>query len=190
MAQCSEIKSKLYYYNCLEQPTVYHFCIQLYQLITERMNKKQPLILLCIGSDRATGDCLGPIVGYKLSKLNYENISIYGTLSDPVHAKNLNDTIAMIYQTYENPFIIAIDASLGKERHIGYVTLGDGSLCPGIGVDKELPAIGDVFITGIVNLSGVLNHALLQTTRLDIVMQLADYICVGLRYMIHQLETT
>ncbi|MFW5631892.1 MAG: DUF1256 domain-containing protein, partial [Acetivibrio ethanolgignens] len=49
---------------------------------------------------------------------------------------------------------------------------------------KVLPAVGDIFITGIVNISGVLNNMVLQTTRLDVVMQLADFICLGIKYSI------
>ena len=46
--------------------------------------------------------------------------------------------------------MVAVDASVGDENHIGYVTLGRGSLKPGLGVCKELHAVGDLFITGIV----------------------------------------
>lgn len=186
MKQCCETNQSLFYYNCLEKESIYQFCSKLYYLINEHVTKKHSLILLCIGSDRATGDCLGPIIGYKLEKLQYPNIAIYGTLAKPVHAKNLEETLSEIQSKYKNPFVIAVDASLGKEKHVGYVTLGEGSLSPGIGVDKDLPPVGDIFITGIVNISGYLNHMLLQTTRLDIVMQLADYICVGLRYVFRQ----
>ncbi|MEG1459216.1 MAG: DUF1256 domain-containing protein [Acetivibrio sp.] len=37
-------------------------------------------------------------------------------------------------------------------------------------------------MTGIVNLSGMLSHMLLQTTRLNEVMGLADFIYMGIRY--------
>lgn len=186
MKQCCESQQNLFYYNCLEQGSIYKFCSRLCFLINQNLTKKHTLVILCIGSDRATGDCLGPIIGYKLEKLQYHNIAIYGTLSKPVHAKNLEDTLSEIQTRFKHPFVIAIDASLGKEKHVGYVTLGEGSLSPGIGVDKDLPPVGDIFITGIVNMSGYLNHMLLQTTRLDIVMQLADYICIGLRYVLRQ----
>ena len=96
----------------------------------------------------------------------------------------------MIEARHSNAFVIAIDASLGKDKHVGYVTLGEGSLKPGIGVDKELPQVGDICITGIVNVTGYLNHMLLQTTRLDTVMQLADFICIGLRYVLRQQKYT
>lgn len=60
------------------------------------------------------------------------------------------------------------------------ITLGEGSLSPGIGVNKELPQIGDLFITGIVNIAGLGGQMLLQTTRLSIVMKLADFIATGI----------
>ena len=95
----------------------------------------------------------------------------------------------MINQTYEDAFIIAIDASLGKSYHIGYITLGEGSLKPGAGVDKNLPAVGDIFITGIVNFSGLLDNLLLQTTRLNVVMSMADQISLAINYSIKRLNT-
>ncbi|WP_312492801.1 spore protease YyaC, partial [Anaerosporobacter sp.] len=75
-----------------------------------------------------------------------------------------------------------IDASLGNSNHVGFITLGEGPLKPGAGVSKDLPAVGDLFITGIVNFSGLLDNMLLQTTRLNIVMKLADCICLGIRF--------
>ncbi len=185
-----EASSTLRYFDCQEEASIYRFCRELNRLLASKISKKHSVIILCIGSDRATGDCLGPIIGYKLEKQQYKNVHIYGTLARPVHAKNLTKTLENIYETYKYPFIVAIDASLGKDKHVGYVTLGEGSLSPGIGVDKNLPIVGDIFITGIVNVSGYLNHMLLQTTRLDTVMQLADYICIGLRYVMNQIGVT
>ncbi|NMB44257.1 MAG: DUF1256 domain-containing protein, partial [Clostridiales bacterium] len=72
--------------------------------------------------------------------------------------------------------------------HIGYITLGEGPLLPGAGVNKKLPPVGDIFITGIVNFSGVLDNMLLQTTRLNIVMVLADFICNGINYCYYKLK--
>ncbi len=185
-----ETSTSLQYFDCQEEASIYRFCRELNKLVTSKISKKHSVIILCIGSDRATGDCLGPIIGYKLEKQQYKNVHIYGTLARPVHAKNLTKTMESIYETYKYPFVIAIDASLGKDKHVGFVTMGEGSLSPGIGVNKELPIVGDIFITGIVNVSGYLNHMLLQTTRLDTVMQLADYICIGLRYVMHQIGVT
>ena len=134
------------------------------------------VVILCIGSDRATGDCLGPLVGNYL-KNSLKGISIYGTLEYPVHAMNLESTLETIYERFNTPFIIAIDASLGIPEHIGYATVSSKPLIPGKGVNKNLPAIGNLSITGIVNVAGFPNSILLQSTRLHIVMTLAN--CIG-----------
>ena len=178
------------YYNSKQLSASYEFGRQLLQLICEQKKKHQPLVFLCIGSDRATGDSLGPIVGYKLQQRRLASAHIYGTLESPVHAKNLGDVIRTIHDTYEHPFIIAIDASLGKSSHVGYFTLGEGSLRPGAGVGKDLPQVGNLYITGIVNLSGFLENSLLQTTRLHTVMSLADQISTGIFYCMAKLEQT
>ena len=138
------------------------------------------IVFLCIGSDRITGDCLGPICGQKLSGLCASRSFIYGTLSHPVHALNLSETLVTILGRHPAGLILAIDASLGAEGHLGYISAGTGPLIPGAGVKKELPAVGDIFITGIVNQSGMFDRFLLQTTRLSTVLRLADTITLGI----------
>ena len=137
--------------------------------------EKRDIIVLCIGTDRATGDALGPLVGSPLTT-TICNYKVFGTLQHPVHALNLSDTIKHIYTHYTQPIIIAIDASLGQKSDVGMVTLSKAPLFPGIGVNKKLPAIGDLSITGIVNLSGKPGLSLLQSTRLYTVSNMADYI--------------
>lgn len=152
----------------------------------ELCTKKCTPIILGIGTDRATGDCLGPLVGEMLKKYN-PRFTVFGTLDSPVHALNIRDTIQHINSNFFNPFVIAIDASLGSSAHIGYITVSNSPIWPGKGVNKKLPAIGDISITGIVNVSGK-NPSLLQTTRLYTVMQLAEYISAGLKYSIDYLD--
>lgn len=143
----------------------------------ERDNiEEKNVVILCIGSDRATGDCLGPLVGNHIKKV-LPYVAVFGTLESPVHALNLESTLETIYEYYADPFIIAIDASLGIPEHIGYATVSPSPLVPGKGVNKNLPAIGNISITGIVNVAGFPNSILLQSTRLHTVMTLAD--CIG-----------
>ncbi|MBP7330756.1 MAG: hypothetical protein BWY65_01885 [Firmicutes bacterium ADurb.Bin373] len=145
---------------------------------------ESPRILLCIGTDRSTGDCLGPLVGSKIDQLKQDYFEVYGTLNNPVHASNLKDTLEKIYTRYQNPLIIAIDACLGRIENVGCINLADGSLHPGAGVNKHLPPVGQIHITGIVNVGGFMEYMVLQNTRLNIVMGLADIIVKGLSKII------
>ena len=51
---------------------------------------------------------------------------------------------------------------------------------PGLGVCKELHAVGDLFITGIVAGCSHYDPMMLQSIRLALVMQLADCISAGI----------
>ncbi len=166
----------LYYFNSQSSLVTNTFSEQLDKMIMSFKLPNQPIIIMCIGSDRSTGDSLGPVIGYKLKRSNIRNVSVVGTLNAPVHAGNLESTLKKIYAVYKNPFIIAIDASLGKENHVGYITLATGPLKPGLGVKKKLPEVGDIHITGIVNTAGIMDNILLQTTHLSTIMTLADII--------------
>ncbi len=140
----------------------------------------QEKVLLCVGTDRSTGDCLGPLVGSKIQVVSQDFLYVYGTLDHPVHASNLREKLEEIYFRFRNPYIIAVDACLGNLESVGNISIGDGSLQPGAGVNKNLPAVGDVHITGIVNVGGFLEYLVLQNTRLNIVMKMADLIVEGL----------
>lgn len=158
--------------------------ITLKNIIDEEIFPSQELIILCIGSDRSTGDSLGPLVGYRLKQTMQCGFYVYGDLMHPVHAGNLTTYIDNIYRTFDNPYIVAIDASLGKPEHIGLITLSKGPLRPGLGVKKKLPEVGDVHITGIVNISSDSGHSILQTTRLSTTFRIADTIFNALNYLL------
>lgn len=172
------------YFNPGERQSLLRFTHSLRDLLQKHCCSQRETVIVCIGSDRATGDCLGPIVGHKLKPheryMKKNGFHLYGTLEKPIHAKNLEATIRFIQLYHPDALVIAVDASLGVMEHVGYITLGEGALSPGVGVDKNLPAIGDICITGIVNLSGFSGQILLQTTHLNLVMQLAEFISMGL----------
>ena len=81
---------------------------------------------------------------------------------------------------------------MGNAEHVGFITLGRGPLKPGLGVKKELEAVGDIFITGIVGSSRSGDPLMLQSIRLSIVMRLADCIsrsiCLGMNVLERRVE--
>lgn len=138
------------------------------------------VIIICIGTDRSTGDSLGPLIGTFLEEAGLQRFHLYGTLDEPVHAINLEEKLKQIHDSHFRPFIIAIDACLGRLKSIGDIKIGSGSVKPGAGVRKELPSVGDMHITGIVNVSGYMEFFVLQNTRLNLVMRMAKRITAGI----------
>jgi putative sporulation protein YyaC len=147
-------------------------------------DKYSEVVILCIGTDRSTGDCLGPLVGHKLKLIQYNKIIIYGTLDHPVHAKNLSHVLLEIEEKHKKPFIIAVDACLGRAERVGRIAVGTGPLRPGAGVNKILPEVGHMYIIGVVNINGFMEYLILQNTRLNLVMRMADTISSGIHFNI------
>ncbi|MEN6462435.1 MAG: spore protease YyaC [Syntrophomonas sp.] len=152
-------------------------------LVNYNTDLSRDVIYLCIGTDRATGDCLGPLVGTRLQTL-LPSAHIFGTLASPAHATNLQDILNHIAVSYHHPILIAIDASLGTSDRIGFITVNEGSLKPGTALNKVLPEVGDFHISGVVNVGGFLEHMVLQNTRLYTVYRMAEIVARSL-YLAH-----
>ena len=167
------------YYDTSGKFEAERFATQLDQLICEEMASKgkSGVMFLCIGTDRSTGDSLGPLIGHKLRRRRLRGAAVIGTLDKPVHAMNLELYARYIRSNYPDYVVVAIDASVGSPDHVGFVTLGKGALQPGLGVSKELEAIGDISITGIVGGCNSRDPVMLQSVRLSMVMKIADCIC-------------
>lgn len=166
------------YINSSSPFAVTEFSNLISHYILEEFKEKENLVILCIGTDRSTGDSLGPLVGHKLSPSlrTFRDAHIVGTLDNPVHALNLESNIKRIYEDHKDPFIIAIDSSLGNKNKVGLLSIKNIPLKPGSGVNKVLPAVGDISITGIVNIGGMMEFMVLQNTRLSLVMNMAEII--------------
>lgn len=148
------------------------------------LESNRPIIFFCIGTDRSTGDALGPLIGYKLRYFSKKNFYIYGTLENPIHAKNIDHILHEVNSKFQNPYIIAIDSCLGSINNIGKIFIQKKALIPGLALNKNLSPVGEMSITGIVNVSGNFEFLVLQNTRLNTVMNLADSISKGIYYFI------
>lgn len=152
--------------------------------------EKEHIIFCCIGTDRSTGDALGPLTGSFLSSYFSFPFEVIGTLEEPLHAINLPSKIEEINQRTEKPFVVAIDACLSSEKHIGQILVHQGPLLPGKAVNKDLPPIGDLSIKGIVNVAGFMEMMVLQNTRLNVTYSMSHKIARALllAYQRHLLQ--
>jgi putative sporulation protein YyaC len=136
-------------------------------------------IIVCIGTDKCIGDCLGPLVGTFLVKNDFP-YPVIGTLEKPAHAINLDYILKDVKVKYKEHFTIAIDACLGYDNCIGDIQVKSGPVHPGKGVGKTLPYVGDVSIVGVVDTIDNSDLFSIKNIRLNFIMNMADVIAKAL----------
>lgn len=148
-----------------------------FEALPEGGDSDKPPVVVCVGSDLAIGDSLGPITGSMLKyKTQGLQMYLYGTLAAPVTAKEIPYMRTFLKETHAGSQILAIDAAVGEKGDIGLIRITDTPLLPGAGANKKLGAIGDVSIMGIVAEKSLSNYGLLNTTRLNLVYTMSEII--------------
>lgn len=148
-------------------------------LLNCNTQNKKP-IYVCIGSDLVLGDSLGPLVGTML-KQKCENLYVYGTLTQPITAKEVEYAKTYLKQMHPNSLLVAVDAAVGNENDVGLIKVANKGLKPGLGVNKNLSTIGDVSIIGIVCGKSLKNYNLYNLTRLSLVYKMTEQIVGGIK---------
>ncbi|MWV47309.1 spore protease YyaC [Paenibacillus sp. HJL G12] len=132
------------------------------------------ITFLCIGTDRSTGDALGPLTGSALCSYGFPHV--VGTMSAPCDAASLEACITAIP---ENHIVVAVDACLGQALSVGSFLVSDEPLLPAQSVGHALPAVGHYSVAAVVNVKGPKPYATLQMTSLFHVMTMAGQIATS-----------
>lgn len=151
----------------------YNLALELKQYI----NKET--VIVCIGTDKCIGDCLGPLVGSMLTEHLYP-YPVYGTLAYPIHALNIDERLEEIHSNHPNASIIGVDACLGNDDDIGQIRIRDFAIHPGKGVGKDLPEVGIASIIGIVDSCHNSEFFFSRNIRLSFIMNMAKIISKAL----------
>lgn len=184
-----------YYYDSEEATRdITESIIKASKLCSKFDTTKRPIII-CVGTDRSSGDSLGPRVGQYLKALKDLNAQVIGDIDNPVHATNLETTLSMI--PTDAPKII-VDASLGAETSVGAIIISDDGMAPGTGVDKQLEKLDGIGIKGVVNVMATesicalgddvltskssINSLILNCTKLSVVEAIARVIANAIAY--------
>ncbi|KIL39999.1 sporulation protein [Gordoniibacillus kamchatkensis] len=130
---------------------------------------------VCIGTDRSTGDALGPLVGTMLQEAGCPHV--IGTLEHPCDASNLGERLAEIPA---GATVVAIDACLGQPASVGLFQVSNQPLVPGKSVGKALPVVGDYAVAAIVNADGPRQIHILQSTSLHHVLTMARQLAAAI----------
>lgn len=118
------------------------------------------------------GDSLGPMCGHYLKHAFDAPCFVYGDLDHPVHALNLKETYQYITTNHKNSLVIAIDSMIGNTQKVGKCKIIYGPIHPGSVDGKQLPACGDLSLTGIIS-DKLCKNALSNTIRLGTINKLA-----------------
>lgn len=132
---------------------------------------KSELTFLCIGTDRSTGDSLGPWVGTMLTDKGFDRV--IGTLEKPCDADRLPEVITSLRP---GEIVVAIDACLGRPENVGRFVVSEGPLQPAKSVGRAFAPVGAYSIAAIVNANGPKPYWTLQTTSLHHVLRMARQI--------------
>ena len=141
----------------------------------------QDAIIVCIGTDKCVGDCLGPLVGTLLEE-SFFPLPVYGTLKSPIHALNIDKRLDEIKKKHPTSPIIGIDACLGDAHSVGEIHTRDYPIHPGKGVGKSLPDVGIASIIGIIDSSENSEFFTSRSIRLHLVFEMAKVISHGLTH--------
>ena len=136
-------------------------------------------VVVCIGTDRAIGDALGPLIGTMLKNSDFK-YPVYGTLDNPIHALNIYESIDTIKRKHPKGNFLAIDACLGSKNNIGNIQIREGPILPGKGVGKKLPQIGNHSIVGIVDKIDENNRFSFNNVRLNFILELAELVSLSI----------
>ncbi|MDP4143425.1 MAG: spore protease YyaC [Bacillota bacterium] len=148
-------------------------------------------VIVCIGTDRCIGDCLGPITGSMLKERRFP-LPVYGTIQEPIHALNIDKKLEEIKKLHPGSSIIGIDACLGESENIGEIQVRDYPIHPGKGVGKSLPDVGDASIIGIIDSCESSELFTNRNIRLNLVIEMSKVIVHTLihSYYLYSSETT
>jgi len=163
-------KVKIHYKDSLGYYTLSNF-------LKDELNANT--IIVCIGTDRCIGDCLGPLIGSMLEE-KFLPLPVYGTIANPIHALNLDSKLSDIKLKHPDSKIIGIDACLGPPNKIGEIQVRDYPINPGKGVGKSLSPVGDISIIGIVDSSDIDEPFTSRNIRLNLILEISKVITQGL----------
>lgn len=177
---------KTVYFDASEKLVQWKLSDTLYRLIRESGKAGRRLVVVCIGTDRSTGDSYGPLTGHMLSRVRFCDFQLFGTFREPVHALTLPQTLSLI--DLSASLVIAVDASVGSPDYVGHIGMGTEPVRPGSGLGKELPAVGDISITGIAAAGGVAPFLMLQNASLGMIYNMAEKTCYAIQTALYRLR--
>ncbi len=156
--------------------------------LRKMISSERAPIILCIGTDKISGDSLGPIVGsILLNKLKDKNAFIFGSLDNTLTAKEIKYINYFLKATFKDRTVITVDAAVGEASDVGLIRISSSPLSPGSGFNKNLGEVGNISIQGIVAEKGFLSYSSLKDVRMSTVYKMAESISSSITDYVYNL---
>ena len=120
----------VFYVDSQKSSSAEEIAFLLNKCILQYPGRWSELVFLCIGSDRVTGDCLGPYIGHQLLEhLNTDThgVYVYGTLKSPVHALNLSRISRQIKILHPEGLYNTVIENNRQKYHLLYIKFTAGT---------------------------------------------------------------
>ena len=147
-------------------------------------NEDELPVFMCVGSDRVVGDSLAPIVSEYLIKKFKINAYVYGTLKNPITAKNINSAYSFIKMKHKNSKIIVVDATLANEDDVNFVKLERFGVVPAGFFNGGSSVMGDYSILGVVGSKTLTDKMFLSSVRINSVLAMAYFIALSIDFAV------
>ena len=148
-------------------------------------NRNTSIVFVFVGSDCNIGDSLAPLSSSFLN-LAAGNVFFYGSLSELITAKEVPFMAKYLKNAHPNSVIVVVDAAIGKKWDIGRVKVQNFGIKPGLGVNKDLPMLGDISIIGVVGEKGAFKSGNVPNIRLSCIYNMAKSIARGIEIFIQE----
>lgn len=136
------------------------------------------LAFLCIGTDRSSGDALGPLTGTLLSEAGYP--VVIGTLDRPCDADTWDSRLA---ELPPGLVVVAVDACLGNAFSVGLFQIRKGALEAGRSMRRRLQPVGHYSVAAIMAENRANPMRVLETTPLGRVWAMSRQIVGAVQHV-------
>lgn len=144
------------------------------------------VLFLCIGSEKISGDSLGPIVGTLLREKYKLPYPVIGCEDMPVNGVNIDKYRKYVHRFFPAHRIIAIDAALGGIGDIGDIRYREGGVRAGGALGLNNSPVGELAILGVVGERGGEPMQTLLNTPFEKVVMLAERIAQAINEVFGQ----
>ena len=144
-------------------------------------------VIVCVGSDKISGDALGPMVG-SLLRATGVPCPVYGVEGATVNGGSLAEYRNFVQRYHPGVPVIAVDAAVGNPDEVGHIKYRLGGVKAGGAMGRTEPPLGDLAILGVVGVKGADPLASLLAVPYREVEALADRIATKLLAVLADME--